>query len=144
MRTLQCFTMLYTCALPDSLQCASFKIPKLYDIFEMNSDILVLYKCKSQCKLHFTSVNHTSYFTSVKCCKLCFTSIKRDLHCALHFTLCIHLCIASVMCCKSHFTHVKRDLQNLFFLKQAYGQVRSFFLRKTKQHIPQNNRVSST
>ena len=31
----------------DSLQCATFKIPILYDIFEINSDILVLYKCKS-------------------------------------------------------------------------------------------------
>ena len=65
-------TTLYTCAVPDSLQCASFKIPKLYDIFEMNSDILVLYKCKSQCKS-------------------CFTSVKRNLHCALHFILCITL-----------------------------------------------------
>ena len=55
MRALQCFATLYTCALPGSLQCASFKIPKLYDILEMNSDILVFYKCKS----HFTSVNHT-------------------------------------------------------------------------------------
>ena len=37
--------------LPDSLQCASFKIPKLYDISQLKSDILVLYKCKAQCKM---------------------------------------------------------------------------------------------
>ena len=40
--------------LPDSLQCASFKIPKLYDISHLK------YKCKVQ-----------------------FTSVKRTLHCAL-------------------------------------------------------------
>ena len=39
-------------------------------------------------------------------CKVCFTPVKHDVHCAL---------------------------QNLFFLDQAYGQVRSFFLRKTKK-----------
>ena len=33
--------------LPDSFQCASFKIPKLYDISQLKSDILVLYKCKA-------------------------------------------------------------------------------------------------
>ena len=114
MHALECFTMFYACALPDSLQCASFKIPKLYDIFEMNSDILVLYKCKSQCKSCFTSVNHALpvFYT-------------------VHYTL--HLCITSGKHCKLCFTHVKHDLQNLFFLKQAYGQVRSFFLRKTKE-----------
>ena len=37
--------------LPDSLQCASFKIPKLYDISQLKSDILVVYKCKAQCKV---------------------------------------------------------------------------------------------
>ena len=44
--------------LPDSLQCASFKIPKLYENSQFKSDILVLYKCKAQFKLQFTSVNH--------------------------------------------------------------------------------------
>ena len=69
--------MLYTCnaQLPDSLQCASFKIPKLYDISHLKSDNLVLYKCKSQCKEHFTGVKHA-------------------LHCALH------LCISNVKHCK--------------------------------------------
>ena len=36
--------------LPNSLQCASFKIPKLYDIYDIShlkSDILVPYKCKA-------------------------------------------------------------------------------------------------
>ena len=49
-KALQCFTLVMH-HLPDSLQCASFKIPKLYDIFQLKSDILVLYKCKAQCAL---------------------------------------------------------------------------------------------
>ena len=126
MCTLQCFTMLYTSALPDSLQCASFKIQKLYDIFEINSDISVLYKCKSQYK---------SWFTSIKHCKSWFVSlVKHDLHWALHFTLCFTLCITSVKHCKSHYTHAKGDLHRIcFFLKEPYGQVRFFFLRKTNE-----------
>ena len=65
---LQCFT--YILDIPDSLQSDSFKIPKLYDNFQLKSDILVLYKCK----LHFTSVKH---------CKSCFTCVKCHSHCAL-------------------------------------------------------------
>ena len=58
-RALQCFT-LYTCALPDSLQCASFKISKLDYISEVKSDILVLYSVKHalHCDLHFTLVHY--------------------------------------------------------------------------------------
>ena len=60
------FTMLYNALqhftlvmhhLPDSLQCPSFKIPKPYYISQLKSDILVLHKCKSQCKVCFTGVN---------------------------------------------------------------------------------------
>ena len=36
--------------LPDSLQCASTKIPKLYDIFQLKSDILVLHTVIYSCK----------------------------------------------------------------------------------------------
>ena len=69
-------------------------------------------------------------------------TVHYTLHCALH------LCITSVKHCKSCFTCVKRNLQNLFFLKQAYGQVRSFFLRKTNNlphsdvHVDQFLRIS--
>ena len=83
--------------MPDSLQCASFKISKLYDISEFKSDVLALYKCKA-------------WFTSVKCslqvkstvynCKVQFTSAK----CSLQV-------LSMVYKCKAWFTSIKHGLQ---------------------------------
>ena len=44
--------------LPDSLQGASFRIPKLYDISQLKSDILVLYSVLYNTLQHFTLVMH--------------------------------------------------------------------------------------
>ena len=70
---------------PDGLQCASFRIPKLYDISELKSDILVFYKCKAR----FTSV---SYERPMSCCSnMLFLVVTRHHFCEFAGALCFEI-----------------------------------------------------